>query len=70
MTSLFNHLCRQRNVTGDDKISGIKPFHDLVVSNIETRCDLNRLNEARWWYWHWLIGHKRQLHSGALCRPE
>ena len=46
MASILDDLRRQRNVAGDDEIAGVESFHDLIVSNIKPRCDLNRLNQA------------------------
>ena len=61
MTAFFNHLRRQRNITGDDKISNAKPFNDLLVRNIRTRCYEKKINAARWRYAHRLVSDKRQL---------
>jgi len=35
MPTLLYHFCRQRDVAGDNKISRVDPFDDLVVSDIE-----------------------------------
>ena len=46
MTAFFNHLRCQGNISGNDKITGIKPFDYLVVSDIKTRCHPDEINAA------------------------
>lgn len=40
MSSLFNHLRRQRNVTRYYKVTNAKSFNYLIVSDIKTRAYL------------------------------
>jgi hypothetical protein len=70
VTSFFNHLCRQRDVACDYKITNFKSFNYFIVGDIEAGCYLNEINATRRRYTHRLIGYKRQLYTGALCRPE
>jgi|GEM_PF-5448310 len=70
MASLLDYLRRQGNITRDHEIAYPKPIDYFIVSDIETRCHLKKINAARRWYAYRLIGDKRQLHPGALRRPE
>jgi len=70
MGAFFNHLGRQRNITGDYKITNTEPFNDLIVSNVKAGRYLNKFYAARRRYVHRMIGQKRQLHPGTLGRSK
>ena len=58
MTSLLDHLRRQGNITRDHEIANAKPFNYFIVSDIEARRHLKKINTTRWRYAHRLIGDK------------
>ena len=70
MASLFDHVRRQRYVTGDYKIAFVEPFDYLIVGHIKTRCYLKHFDVARRRYTHRLIGYEGELQPGTLCRSE
>ena len=37
-------LLPQRDITGDDEVTHVKPFDNLVVRDIKTRFDLNQVD--------------------------
>ena len=70
MASFFNHFRRQGNIACDHEVTNAKPFNDLIVGDIETGGYLKQCNAARRRYAQRLIGYKRHLHPGTLCRSE
>jgi len=39
MATLFQHLSRQGDIACNHKISYLKSFYNLIVSNVKTRSD-------------------------------
>jgi hypothetical protein len=70
MTSLFDHVCRQRNITGNHEIAFFEPFDYLIVGDIKTRRYLKHLYVAGRRYTHRLIGYKGEPQPGTLRRSE
>jgi hypothetical protein len=36
MPCFFDHFCRQWDVAGNDKVTRLESFYNLIVSNIKT----------------------------------
>ncbi len=67
MDAFFDHLDGQRQIAGDDQITGSDPFDDLVIGHVKAGSDLHAADQGRGRNVQRLVGNQRQRNTGTRC---